>query len=213
MIMKVKEVIITLISMLYMLVRNFSISLTLDYVKKIEEDNVYEDAQVDAIAEKYNQIYIHVSKSIKDIQKIWDKPKCSSIIKNSAIMATNIATLMLSQTRAHQSYTQCVSALSLISFYRFAPGDRVCTLNGANCVVSHGLSSPSLKQQSSFDGCCFFCFLNFHPLNYIEVNMFIVCVAACPTGIAHTYMAAEALELLGKEYGLEIKIETQGSIG
>lgn len=43
--------------------------------------------------------------------------------------------------------------------------------------------------------------------------MFIVCVAACPTGIAHTYMAAEALELLGKEYGLEIKIETQGSTG
>ncbi|MGF1682255.1 fructose PTS transporter subunit IIB [Photobacterium makurazakiensis] len=43
--------------------------------------------------------------------------------------------------------------------------------------------------------------------------MFIVCVAACPTGIAHTYMAAEALEVLGKEHGWEIKVETQGSTG
>ncbi|MCW8331029.1 PTS fructose transporter subunit IIB [Photobacterium sp. SDRW27] len=43
--------------------------------------------------------------------------------------------------------------------------------------------------------------------------MFIVCVAACPTGIAHTYMAAEALDVLGKEKGWEIKVETQGSTG
>ena len=43
--------------------------------------------------------------------------------------------------------------------------------------------------------------------------MFIVCVAACPTGIAHTYMAAEALEILGKNNDWEIKIETQGSTG
>ncbi|MGR5065455.1 PTS fructose transporter subunit IIB [Photobacterium sp. DNB22_13_2] len=43
--------------------------------------------------------------------------------------------------------------------------------------------------------------------------MYIVCVAACPTGIAHTYMAAEALEVLGKERGWEVKVETQGSTG
>jgi len=43
--------------------------------------------------------------------------------------------------------------------------------------------------------------------------MFIVCVAACPTGVAHTYMAAEALEMTGKKRGHEIKVETQGSIG
>ncbi|PLR34634.1 PTS sugar transporter subunit IIC [Chimaeribacter californicus] len=43
--------------------------------------------------------------------------------------------------------------------------------------------------------------------------MFIVCVAACPTGVAHTYMAAEALEMLGKQRGHEIKVETQGSMG
>lgn len=43
--------------------------------------------------------------------------------------------------------------------------------------------------------------------------MFIVCVAACPTGVAHTYMAAEALEMTGKQRGHEIKVETQGSMG
>lgn len=41
----------------------------------------------------------------------------------------------------------------------------------------------------------------------------IVAVTACPTGIAHTYMAAENLEMAAKEMGVDIKVETQGSIG
>jgi fructose-specific PTS system IIB-like component len=43
--------------------------------------------------------------------------------------------------------------------------------------------------------------------------MKIVAVTACPTGIAHTYMAAEALERAAKSLGYSIKVETQGSIG
>lgn len=43
--------------------------------------------------------------------------------------------------------------------------------------------------------------------------MYIVCITACPTGIAHTYMAAEALETTGKKRGHEVKVETQGSLG
>ncbi len=43
--------------------------------------------------------------------------------------------------------------------------------------------------------------------------MKIVGVSACPTGVAHTYIAQEALEKEGKKRGHEIKIETQGSIG
>jgi PTS system fructose-specific IIC component len=43
--------------------------------------------------------------------------------------------------------------------------------------------------------------------------MKIVAVTACITGIAHTYMAAEALERAAKELGHEIKVETQGSGG
>ena len=41
----------------------------------------------------------------------------------------------------------------------------------------------------------------------------IVAVTACPTGIAHTYMAAEALEKKAKELGYDIKVETRGSGG
>ena len=38
-------------------------------------------------------------------------------------------------------------------------------------------------------------------------------ITSCPTGIAHTYMAAEGLEQMGKELGHPIKIETQGQSG
>ena len=41
----------------------------------------------------------------------------------------------------------------------------------------------------------------------------VLAVTACPTGIAHTYMAAEALEKAGKELGVTIKVETNGSGG
>jgi fructose-specific PTS system IIB-like component len=43
--------------------------------------------------------------------------------------------------------------------------------------------------------------------------MNIVAVTACPTGIAHTYMAAESLEIEAKSRGWSIKVETQGSMG
>jgi len=46
-----------------------------------------------------------------------------------------------------------------------------------------------------------------------EASMKLVAVTNCPTGIAHTYMAAEALAEAAKELGAEIKVETQGSIG
>ncbi|MEV5317132.1 fructose-specific PTS transporter subunit EIIC [Streptomyces sp. NPDC052687] len=41
----------------------------------------------------------------------------------------------------------------------------------------------------------------------------IVAVTSCPTGIAHTYMAAEALENAGREAGVDVVVETQGSAG
>ncbi len=41
----------------------------------------------------------------------------------------------------------------------------------------------------------------------------IIAVTACPTGIAHTYMAAEKLEQAAKAKGIEIKVETRGSGG
>lgn len=43
--------------------------------------------------------------------------------------------------------------------------------------------------------------------------MKIIAVTACPTGIAHTYMAAEQLEKTAKKFGHSIKVETQGAMG
>ncbi|MFC7725179.1 fructose-specific PTS transporter subunit EIIC [Nocardioides sp. GCM10028917] len=41
----------------------------------------------------------------------------------------------------------------------------------------------------------------------------LVAVTACPTGIAHTYMAAEALEAAAERAGVDLAVETQGSVG
>lgn len=41
----------------------------------------------------------------------------------------------------------------------------------------------------------------------------VLAVTACPTGIAHTYMAADALKNTAKEMGVDIKVETNGSTG
>src|SRR5690606_37751137 len=41
----------------------------------------------------------------------------------------------------------------------------------------------------------------------------IVCVTACPAGIAHTYMAAEYLETAGRKLGVNVVVEKQGANG
>ncbi|OLS64937.1 PTS fructose-like transporter subunit IIB [Pseudomonas putida] len=41
----------------------------------------------------------------------------------------------------------------------------------------------------------------------------IVAVTACPTGVAHTFMAAEALQQAAQQMGLQLSVETQGSVG
>ncbi|MGL4589930.1 MAG: PTS fructose-like transporter subunit IIB [Mycoplasmatales bacterium] len=43
--------------------------------------------------------------------------------------------------------------------------------------------------------------------------MKVVAVTACPSGVAHTYMAAEALKIAGQKKQIEILVETQGGAG
>ena len=43
--------------------------------------------------------------------------------------------------------------------------------------------------------------------------MRVVAITACPTGIAHTYMAADKLTETAKKLGITIKVETQGAMG
>ncbi|MEX3107774.1 MULTISPECIES: fructose-specific PTS transporter subunit EIIC [unclassified Streptomyces] len=47
----------------------------------------------------------------------------------------------------------------------------------------------------------------------VETPFRIVAVTSCPTGIAHTYMAAESLENAAREAGVQLTVETQGSAG
>lgn len=51
------------------------------------------------------------------------------------------------------------------------------------------------------------------PVSRPSASKKIVAVTACPTGVAHTFMAAEALENEGKRLGHQIKVETRGSVG
>lgn len=43
--------------------------------------------------------------------------------------------------------------------------------------------------------------------------MKVVAITSCPSGVAHTYMAAEALKISGEEQGVEVVVETQGGAG
>lgn len=51
------------------------------------------------------------------------------------------------------------------------------------------------------------------PPSVAAVRQKIVAVTACPTGVAHTFMAAEALQQAAQQMGLQFSVETQGSVG
>ena len=51
------------------------------------------------------------------------------------------------------------------------------------------------------------------PVSEGSAHYEVLAVTACPTGIAHTFMAAESLEAKAKELGIKIKVETNGSGG
>lgn len=53
---------------------------------------------------------------------------------------------------------------------------------------------------------------NENNINYSN-DKYIVCITACPAGIAHTYMSADALEKAGKKAGIKVKVEKQGANG
>ncbi|SEJ31897.1 PTS system D-fructose-specific IIB component (F1P-forming), Frc family /PTS system D-fructose-specific IIC component (F1P-forming), Frc family [Deinococcus reticulitermitis] len=52
-----------------------------------------------------------------------------------------------------------------------------------------------------------------NPVASAAESKFVVGVTSCPTGIAHTFMAAEGLEGGARALGYEVKVETQGSVG
>jgi PTS system fructose-specific IIC component len=77
-----------------------------------------------------------------------------------------------------------------------APVSQVPPTNGALATGSSINDQPDLSQARS-----------------PQTPKHLVGITACPTGIAHTFMAAEALRKAAVELGHEIKVETQGSVG
>ncbi|MCE6985033.1 PTS fructose transporter subunit IIBC, partial [Pseudomonas frederiksbergensis] len=51
------------------------------------------------------------------------------------------------------------------------------------------------------------------PAEVASAGARIVAVTACPTGVAHTFMAAEALQQAAQQMGYQLTVETQGSVG
>lgn len=75
------------------------------------------------------------------------------------------------------------------------------------------LSLADAQQQNLFDVVAEKGVTSLTTLPNSQKPLSFVAVTACPTGVAHTFMSAEALETVGKELGYQIKVETQGSVG
>ncbi|MEU6604984.1 fructose-specific PTS transporter subunit EIIC [Streptomyces shenzhenensis] len=73
----------------------------------------------------------------------------------------------------------------------------------AGSAAAQDAPAPSTSDQGAADGAS----------GPAEQPFRIVAVTSCPTGIAHTYMAAESLENAGREAGVEVVVEPQGSAG
>ncbi|MFE7975228.1 PTS fructose transporter subunit IIC, partial [Streptomyces shenzhenensis] len=73
----------------------------------------------------------------------------------------------------------------------------------AGSAAAQDAPAPNASDQGAADGAS----------GPAEQPFRIVAVTSCPTGIAHTYMAAESLENAGREAGVEVVVEPQGSAG
>ncbi|WP_030242938.1 MULTISPECIES: PTS fructose transporter subunit IIABC [unclassified Streptomyces] len=82
-----------------------------------------------------------------------------------------------------------------------APAETPAEAGSENTVASAGAASPAAATVTDDTA----------PAQ--EQPFRIVAVTSCPTGIAHTYMAAESLENAGREAGVEVTVEPQGSAG
>ncbi len=78
-------------------------------------------------------------------------------------------------------------------------------------ACTQGNAFEVINQAQEMDACE----LMTHQANQATVSkpLSFVAITACPTGVAHTFMAAESLENKAKELGHNIKVETQGSVG
>jgi len=133
----------------------------------------------------------------------WDaKIECQSSVMDSAVLSTE---------DIDQADVVIIAADKTIDTSRFvgkkvyaASIDKVAA--DSQAFLQHAVEHANLLQKSEVQ-------IETAPAQATSEQKKIVAITACPTGVAHTFMAAEALEEEGKKRGHQIKVETRGSVG
>ncbi|MGV3000565.1 PTS fructose transporter subunit IIBC [Vibrio sp.] len=114
----------------------------------------------------------------------------------------------LTQEQIDRAEVIVIAANTAVDTTRFVgkkvyQGDINSSLNDAQAWLENAVKQASVLEQCST------------PTEQPQTNSQakIVAITACPTGVAHTFMAAEALEETGAKLGHKIKVETRGSVG
>ncbi|WP_027252282.1 PTS fructose transporter subunit IIBC [Photobacterium halotolerans] len=115
----------------------------------------------------------------------------------------------LSQTAIEQADAVVVIADSPVDLSRFV-GKKVYRGSMASCLADPNAFLQSAVSQATVLAKAEPVIAEPAPASAAQ---HIVAITACPTGVAHTFMAAEALEEEAKRQGYSIKVETRGSVG
>ncbi|OON99243.1 MAG: hypothetical protein ATN35_01655 [Epulopiscium sp. Nele67-Bin004] len=134
--------------------------------------------------------------------------------KSSAIKKPKIVAATLSKPWAHPDSDNGISMVFLLAMPKNAADDHISVLSSLSTLLLDENEVKALRAAKS-------------PKEFIKLMHVkkdnkeqtpngaydVVAVTACPTGVAHTYIAAQKLVSEAESMGLKLKVETQGSIG
>ncbi|MGF1764658.1 PTS fructose transporter subunit IIBC [Aliivibrio kagoshimensis] len=146
----------------------------------------------------------------------------------SGIASTVIAAGLLQQAAKDLGHSSVVECQSSVQDYAPLKADDIAQAEVVVIAAMDGLDTSRFVGKKVYQDSVGSCFSN--PTQWLEraINEAtlledaqvtvsngkkIVAITACPTGVAHTFMAAEALEQEGLRQGHQIKVETRGSVG
>ncbi|MGF1768637.1 hypothetical protein L4D06_14810 [Enterovibrio makurazakiensis] len=115
---KTKAFILTLTSIVNMFVRNIALCVCVEHTSKLDSDA---ENKLDETSECYNELYICIGESAKNVYYFWHRFTSSSR-QFRHVTTLTISVQLLNRSLVELAYALCVSVLSMISFYRYAPG-------------------------------------------------------------------------------------------
>lgn len=154
----------------------------------------------------------------------------------SGIASTIIAAGLLEQAAKDLGHSAAVECQSSVQDYASFKADGIAQADVVIIAATDNLDTSRFVGKNVYQASVESCFSN--PIQWLEKAIIdakllersqvkvadkaavttsnskkIVAITACPTGVAHTFMAAEALEQEGLRQGHQIKVETRGSVG